>query len=96
MTCKTLEQAVLNTSKVRQVIDEYEVRTLEADWGTEDESIGRLMDQLQGSRQIPLLAVFPAGSPNEPIIFQAQYTQGALIKALREASGSKRIAASLP
>jgi len=69
---------------------------LKADWGNEDESIGRLMDQLQGSRQIPLLVVFPAGHPNDPVIFQAQYTLSGVIKAVREASASKRIAALLP
>lgn len=78
------------------MVDEFDVRTLEADWGTEDESIGRLMDQLQGSRQIPLLVVFPAGSPNEPVIFQAQYTQNKVIKAVRDACPPKRIATALP
>ncbi len=57
-----------------------------ADWGTKDESIGRLMDHLQGSRQIPLLAVFPAGRPNEPTLLQAAYTKRSLLKAIREAS----------
>ncbi len=81
---------------MRRVVDECDVRTLKADWGTEDESIGRLMDQLQGSRQIPLLVVFPAGRPNEPVIFQAQYSQSGIIEAIREANAPKRIAAALP
>ena len=75
------------------------MRTLVADWGTQDESIGRLMDQLQGSRQIPLLAVFPAGRPNEPLLLQAAYTKGQLIAAIREATpeeGAERVASSAP
>ena len=41
-------------------MDANGIRTLRADWGTKDEAIGKLMDKLQGSRQIPLLAIFPA------------------------------------
>ena len=77
---------------MRQVVDEYGVHTLKADWGTEDEAIGRLMDQLQGSRQIPLLAIFPAGNPNEPILFQAKYSQSGVINALRQAGEPRRLA----
>ena len=76
---------------MREIVEEYNVRTLKADFGTEDEAVGRLMDQVQQSRQIPLLVVFPAGRPNNPVVFQGGYTQRGVIKAIRDAS-PKRVA----
>ena len=84
-----MEQSVLNTKKIRELVDAGNVRTLRADWGTQDEDIGALMDQLQGSRQIPLLAVFPAERPNNPVILKTFYTQAKLAATLRDAGGSK-------
>ena len=71
------------------MVDAGNIRTLRADWGTRDEAIGKLMDKLQGSRQIPLLAVFPASRPNNPVVLKTWYTQATLISKLNEAGGSK-------
>ena len=71
--------------------------TLVADWGDRDPKIGDLLESLGGSRQIPLVAIFPAGRPNNPIVLNT-YTQSQLIEALREAgpsqSGSPRMASA--
>ena len=68
------------------------VRAVVADWGTKDPAIADLLDRLQGSRQIPFLAVFPAGKPEKVITFSGIYTQSQLIDALRKAGPSRDVA----
>lgn len=89
LTCKTLEANVLNTKKVRQAVDQHGVETLVADWTTKDPQIGEMLSAL-GSKQIPVLAIFPAGRPNEPIVLIGGYTQATLIKRIEEAVGAEK------
>lgn len=89
LTCKTLETHVLNTKKVRQAVEEHGVETLVADWTTKDPQIGEMLTAL-GSKQIPVLAIFPAGRPNEPIVLIGGYTQATLIKRIEEAAGAEK------
>jgi thiol:disulfide interchange protein len=90
LTCKTLEQFVLNTRDVRQVVDRNGVVPLVADWSNRDREsdVGKAMRAL-GSKQVPVLAIFPAGRPNDPIVLRSGYTKGGLIKALEEAGPSQ-------
>jgi thiol:disulfide interchange protein len=70
------------------VVDKNRVRVLKADWSDNDESISQLMDDLQVARALPLLVIFPAGRPNEPIIFSAGYTRKTLLASLEKAGAS--------
>ena len=88
LTCRALEATVLNTSRVREVVRENGVRAVVADWGTKDPEIGALLDRLQGSRQIPFLAIFPAGKPQEVVRFSGPYTVDTLVEALEQAGKS--------
>jgi thiol:disulfide interchange protein DsbD len=90
LTCKTLEQFVLNTRDVREVVDRNGVVTLLADWSNRDREsdVGKVMKAL-GSKQVPVLAIFPAGRPNDPIILRSGYTKGGLIKELEAAGPSQ-------
>lgn len=90
-TCRTLEQTVLNTQQVRETVDALGVRTVMADWGTKDPEIAKLMQNLQGSRQIPFLAIFPSGQPEKVIRFSGLYNQRQLIDALKKAGPSKNV-----
>lgn len=95
MTCKSLEQFVLNTKSVREVVDNNKIRTLVADWGTKDPAIGELLDLLQGSRQIPFLAIFPGGSPEKVIRISGLYTSATLLEKLETAGSSQLSIAKL-
>ena len=88
LTCKSLEIGVLNTKPVRQKVEQHQVVTLVADWGDRNPQIGDLLEQLGGSRQIPLLAIFPADRPNHPIVLNT-YTTGQLLEALDKAGPSR-------
>ncbi|MCO6458055.1 MAG: thioredoxin family protein [Pirellulaceae bacterium] len=88
-TCKWLERYVLNTEPVREVVDEHEIVPLVANKSIRDPELRgeilKLMEQL-GSTDVPLLAIFPAGRPQEPVLLRGGYTQAELIRRLREAS----------
>ena len=94
-TCRALEAFVLNTEPVRQAVKAQGVRTIVADWGTKDPVIGELLDRLQGSRQIPFLAIFPAGQPEKVIRFSGPYTQSTILEALDRAGRSQASQADL-
>jgi thiol:disulfide interchange protein DsbD len=89
LTCKTLEAAVLNTAAVREAVEKNGVVTLQADWTYADPEVTELLELL-GSKQVPVVAIFPAEEPNRPIIFQGGYTQATLLDALQRAGPSKR------
>ena len=94
-TCRVLEAVVLNTDPVRNAVKENGVRVVVADWGTKDPVIGELLDRLQGSRQIPFLAIFPAGHPEKVIRFSGSYTQAKILNALEQAGRSQTSQAEL-
>ena len=88
VTCKVLEQSVLNTRDVRTVVEANGVVPLIADWSDRGPEIGSLMNSL-GSKQVPVLAIFPAGRPNQPIVIRGGYTKGTLIEKLQQAGPSR-------
>jgi thiol:disulfide interchange protein len=92
LTCKTLEATVLNTEPIRTAVDENGVVTLVADWTNGDPKITEMLNIL-GANQVPVLAIFPAGRPNEPIVLVDGYTQQLLLTKLDEAGPSKGVAA---
>lgn len=55
-----------------------------------DDEVGRSLEAL-GSKQLPLIAVFPANDPYRPIVITGIYTQDQLVAAIEEAGGSAAI-----
>ncbi len=92
MTCKLLERTVLNTEAVREMVGENDVVTLQADWTHKPPEVTELLDLLAPGRQVPVIAIFPAGDPNHPIIFRGGYTQGSIVEALQKAGPSIQVA----
>lgn len=92
-TCITLERFVLNTEKVHEVVRQNGLVMLMADWSVPNPEID-LMLQKFGSEQIPVLAIFPAGRPNQPIVLMGGYTQKTLLEKLAEAGASRVATAS--
>ncbi len=87
-TCKVLERSVLNTKPVQQVVEKNDVVTLVADWSDGDEEIGRVLEAL-GSKQLPVIAIFPAGDPYRPKKLAGMYTRSELVGKLRAAGPSQ-------
>jgi thiol:disulfide interchange protein DsbD len=88
LTCKTLEATVLNTKAICDAVQTNGIVTLRADW-THGQPEVTTMLELLGSKQVPVLAIFPAGNPNQPIVLRGGYTQQTLLDALKKAGPSK-------
>lgn len=88
LTCKTLEATVLNSRPVREALRENRVVLLKADWTHEAPEVTQFLKWL-GFQQVPVIAIFPADRPNEPIIFTGWYTQRDILRALQEAGPSR-------
>ena len=88
LTCKTLEAAVLNTRPVAEAVKANGVLTLH-DWTRTPPEATKMLELL-GSKQVPVLAIFPAGNPNEPIVLRGGYTQATLLDALKQAGPSRK------
>jgi suppressor for copper-sensitivity B len=91
-TCKVLEANVLNTEPVRKVVDENNIVPLMADYTRFPPEITNMLEVLTNSKQVPVLAIFPADKPNEPVVLVGGYTQGYLLKTLKEAGPSATVA----
>ncbi|OHB67007.1 MAG: hypothetical protein A2V70_01115 [Planctomycetes bacterium RBG_13_63_9] len=87
--CKTLEKYILNTEEVDGLVSRNAVVTLKADWTHRDPEVTQMLELL-GGKQIPVVAIFPAGDPNRPMIFRGGYTRQMLLDALDKAGPSKR------
>ncbi len=88
MTCKTLEKLVLNTPQTCGAVRRNGIVTLQADWTHGSPEVTEMLDLL-GSRQVPVIAIFPAGDPHRPVILRGAYTQQSLLAALEKAGPSQ-------
>ncbi|NLF08638.1 MAG: hypothetical protein GX594_11780 [Pirellulaceae bacterium] len=88
MTCKTLEKFVLNTPQTCSAVRQNGVATLQADWTHASPEVTEMLERL-GSKQVPVIAIFPAENPDRPIILRGSYTQETLLGALKKAGPSK-------
>ena len=83
----------MNTVAVKEIVEQNEVVTLLADWTDRNAEIGELLGLL-GSKQLPVVAIFPADRPNEPIVVRGWYTKAGLLEKLKEAGPSLGVAAA--
>jgi suppressor for copper-sensitivity B len=92
MTCKLNLATAIETTRVKAAIEANRVVPLLADWTEESPEIKSMLETLQ-SRSIPVLAVFPAGSPDkptrDPIILRDLITESQVLKALEQAGPSR-------
>jgi thiol:disulfide interchange protein len=84
LTCQLNSKAAINTSRVKEVVEANGVVALLGDWSNENPDIERALAEL-GSRSIPLLAIYPAGRPDDPIVLRDVITEAQLLDALRQA-----------
>ena len=87
LTCQVNYVNAIDTEEVRQALEANGVVPLLADWTDKSEEIKNVLHSL-GSNSIPLLAIYPAGRPNDPILLRDLVTQGQVLEAIAEASGT--------
>ena len=84
LTCKMNEKYALNVAETKAFVDANQIVTLKADMTHEAPDADQLKASLGGS-SIPLYAVFSAGAPNQPIVFDGPITKSRVIEALKKA-----------
>jgi thiol:disulfide interchange protein len=87
LTCKTNLLLAIETDEVRTALADNKVVPLLADWTKPSPEIESALAALK-SRSIPLLAIYPAGRPNDPIILRDLITKQQLLSAIKSAGPS--------
>jgi thiol:disulfide interchange protein len=88
VNCKTFEATAMNTAEVRRLVAGNGVIPLKADYTRTDPEVTRLLNVVQGGG-VPVIVIYPAGKPNEPIVFRGGYTTGQILEALKKAGPSQ-------
>ncbi|KAA1257771.1 Thiol:disulfide interchange protein DsbD precursor [Rubripirellula obstinata] len=88
VNCLVNLATAIDTEKTRRVVDRNNVVTMYADWTDRDPAMKVKFQEL-GSNSIPLLAIYPAGKPDQPIVLRDLVSQSMVIEALEEAGPSK-------
>lgn len=87
LNCKTLAATVLNVDSTHEFVKRNGIVTLMADiTHTPDEAMAVLADLKQTA--IPVLAIYPADRPDQPIVLSGLYTQSTLFQKLKEAGAA--------
>ncbi len=86
LTCKVNENAILETSPVRQAMNELGVVPLKADWTRRDPTITEWLRRF-GRAGVPFYLVLPADPKADPIALPEVITQETVIEAMKQAKG---------
>jgi thiol:disulfide interchange protein len=89
--CKWNLHYVINTEDVRDAVDAGGIVPLVADWTHPSPEIKDMLEAL-GSNSIPVLAIFPASRPNEPIVLYDLLSKREILDALKKAGPSANAA----
>jgi len=92
--CKLNSARAINTQRVEQLVEAKGVVPMLADWSGPSSDIERMLKALE-SKSIPVLAIFPADHPNEPIVLRDVISQSEVVAALEEAGPSRTGLAAL-
>jgi thiol:disulfide interchange protein len=87
-TCQWNTLTAIETPKVKALVEKNGVVPLLADWTEYSPEIKAKLLELQ-SRSIPLLAIYPAGRPEEVIVLRDVVTEQQVMEALEKAGPSK-------
>lgn len=88
LTCRLNSLHALNTESVKQFVQKNGVVSLLADKSHSSPEIDQMLDALR-SNTIPVLAIFPADHPHEPIVLRDLVSQSGVVEALQEAGPSR-------
>jgi thiol:disulfide interchange protein len=99
LNCKVNQVLALETRRVAELVSEYGIVPMLADWTNRDSQEGQqvkdMLDSL-GHSSIPLLAIYPAASPSEPVLLSDLLTESQVLSALRQAGPSRSMTATIP
>jgi len=84
-TCKVLEQTNLTPERMQKLQTLYGVKLMKADMTEQNPEAEALLSAL-GSKSIPLLAIFPKNSSQEPVVLRDLFTPQQLEDAVADAA----------
>lgn len=88
-TCQYNGKFAINTYKVHEAVKQHDIVPLLADWTNESPEIKSHLASLKQAA-IPVLAIYPAGRPEDVIVLDGILTEGKVLEALEQAGPSKR------
>lgn len=89
LNCKANSKYAINTPAVKEWVEANGVVALLADWTHPDDEIKTFLNNRLQSQSIPVLAIYPAGDPQHPIILRDIVTESQVLDALRRAGKSR-------
>ena len=84
-TCKVNENTILETARVRGIMDELDVVPLKADWTRADPVITEWLRK-NNRAGVPMYLVLPKDGSKQPILLPEVITPSDVEEALRQAS----------
>jgi thiol:disulfide interchange protein len=87
LTCQFNTRTAINTRRVKEAIEKHGVVPLLADWTDKNDAIKEKLAELN-SKSIPLLAIYPAGTPFEPIVLRDALVESQVLSAIEKAGSS--------
>lgn len=88
LNCKLNLRYAIDTHDVLDIVEKYDVVPMLADWTDRSPEIKRSLAELN-SNSIPVLAIYPADNPEQPIVLKDLLKEKQVIEAIRTAGPSK-------
>jgi thiol:disulfide interchange protein len=88
LTCKYNLKTAINTQAVANAIERNRVVTMLADWTDGSPEVTQMLNDLK-SNSIPVLAIFPADSPNKVLVLRDLVTKRQVLDAIAKAGPSR-------
>ena len=85
ITCKFNEASVLESATVKSAFERSGVVKMKADWTNADPVITKTLQQF-GRVGVPLYVLYPAATPNQPIVLPELLTQALVLDHLQSAA----------
>ena len=85
ITCKFNEASVLESEAVKSAFARYGIVKMKADWTNADPVITKTLKQF-GRVGVPLYVLYPAATPNQPVILPELLTQALVLDHLQSAA----------
>jgi thiol:disulfide interchange protein len=86
--CKTNLRLAVEREDVKKLLAQNNVVAMKADWTSDSPEVESELKRL-GRQQIPVIAVYPAGNPNEVIVLDGLVWKFQVLNAIRQGGPSK-------
>lgn len=87
-TCTTNKKEAIDTKRVRELLANNGVKVMLADYTEPSPAVKQKLAEF-GTTTIPLLAIYPAGRPDQPIVLRDEVTEEQVLTAIRQAGPSQ-------